>query len=48
LAQNDPVLGLWPELMFQWLRTGGWLTDRRRLAVHGTVNSTANRCRMAA
>jgi acetyl esterase/lipase len=37
LAQNDPVLGLWPELMFQWLRTGGWLTDRPRLAVHGTV-----------
>jgi acetyl esterase/lipase len=37
LAQDDPVLGLWPELMFQWLRTGGWLTDRPRLAVHGVV-----------
>ncbi len=37
LAQNDPVLGLWPELMFQWMRTSGWLTDRPRLAVHGTV-----------
>ncbi len=37
LAAGDPVLGLWPELMFQWMRTGGWLTDRPRLAVHGTV-----------
>jgi hypothetical protein len=37
MAQGDPVLGTWPDLMFNWLRSGGFLTDQPRVAVKGIV-----------
>ena len=36
-AQGDPVLGAWPELMWTWLRAGGFLTDQPRVAIRGIV-----------
>jgi len=36
-AQGDPVLGEWPSLMYRWVRAGGFLTDKKRVAVSGTV-----------
>jgi hypothetical protein len=36
-AQADPVLGEWPELMHRWVRAGGFLTEKKRVAVSGTV-----------
>ena len=37
MAQGDPVLGTWPDLMFNWLRSGGFLTGQPRVAVTGVV-----------
>ncbi len=36
-AQGDPVLGEWPNLMFNWLRAGGFLTTEPRVAAEGIV-----------
>jgi acetyl esterase/lipase len=36
-AQGDPVLGAWPDLMFNWMRAGGFLTARPRVALRGMV-----------
>jgi acetyl esterase/lipase len=36
-AQGDPVLGVWPDLLFNWLRQDGFLTGRPRVAVRGVV-----------
>jgi acetyl esterase/lipase len=36
-AQGDPVLGSWPELMWRWLRAGGFLTSAQRVAIRGVV-----------
>jgi acetyl esterase/lipase len=35
--EGDPVLGEWPNLMFNWARAGGFLTDQPRVAVEGIV-----------
>jgi acetyl esterase/lipase len=37
LAQGDPVRGVWPELMWTWLRAGGLLTRAPRVAIRGVV-----------
>ncbi|HKQ80015.1 MAG TPA: alpha/beta hydrolase [Blastocatellia bacterium] len=37
LAEGDPVLGEWPNLMFNWMRAGGVLTPEPRIAVEGIV-----------
>lgn len=37
LAPGDPVLGGWPDLMFNWVRAGGFLTGAKRVAVRGLV-----------
>jgi acetyl esterase/lipase len=34
-ANGDPVLGEWPELMFNWIRGRGLLSDQPRVAVKG-------------
>jgi acetyl esterase/lipase len=34
-AQGDPVLGAWPDLMFNWMRSRGYLTERQRVAISG-------------
>jgi acetyl esterase/lipase len=36
-AEGDQVLGEWPNLMFNWMRAGGFLTAQRRVAAEGTV-----------
>jgi acetyl esterase/lipase len=36
-AEGDPVLGEWPNLMFNWMRAGGFLTAGPRVAVNGIV-----------
>jgi acetyl esterase/lipase len=36
-AQGDPVLGAWPNLMFQWLTSSGFLVEGPRLPVKGLV-----------
>ena len=36
-AQGDPVLGTWPELMWNWLRAGGFLVGSPRVAIRGVV-----------
>jgi hypothetical protein len=36
-AQGDPVLGQWPDLMYRWVRAGGFLTEKKRVAITGTV-----------
>jgi acetyl esterase/lipase len=36
-AEGDPVLGEWPNLMFNWMRAGGLLTAQPRVAVGGIV-----------
>jgi acetyl esterase/lipase len=36
-AQGDPVLGAWPDLMWNWLRAGGFLTRAPRVAIRGVV-----------
>lgn len=38
LAFGDPTLGAWPILMENWLRAEGFLSDEKRVAVHGTVS----------
>ncbi|HEY2787236.1 MAG TPA: alpha/beta hydrolase [Fimbriiglobus sp.] len=37
LAQGDPVLGQWPELMHTWIKAGGFLSAQTRVAVSGLV-----------
>jgi acetyl esterase/lipase len=37
LAQGDPVLGAWPDLMLNWMRSGGFLTGQGRVAMTGIV-----------
>lgn len=34
-AHGDPVLGTWPDLMLNWTRGQGFLTERPRVAVKG-------------
>lgn len=34
-AHGDPVLGAWPDLMFSWIRTSGFLTQKQRVALSG-------------
>jgi acetyl esterase/lipase len=36
-AQGDPVLGTWPDLMFNWVRAGGFLASQKPVAVSGVV-----------
>jgi hypothetical protein len=36
-AIGDPVLGIWPDLMFTWLQAGGFLIDKPRFALNGVV-----------
>lgn len=36
-AQGDPVLGDWPDLMHKWVRAGGYLTEKKRVAISGLV-----------
>lgn len=36
-AEGDQVLGEWPNLMFNWMRAGGFLTAQPRVAVEGIV-----------
>lgn len=36
-AIGDPVLGEWPDLMYRWLASDGFLTDRRQVALSGIV-----------
>jgi hypothetical protein len=36
-AQGDPLLGQWPDLLFSWMRTSGFLTEQSRVAVRGRV-----------
>jgi acetyl esterase/lipase len=36
-AQGDPVLGEYPNLLFNWLRLKGFLTGEKRVAVEGIV-----------
>ena len=38
-APGSPTLGLWPDLLANWLRDGGWLTPRQRVAVAGEITS---------
>src|SRR5215510_5978997 len=35
--EGDPVLGEWPNLMFNWMRAGGFLTSDARVAAEGIV-----------
>jgi len=35
--EGDPVLGEWPNLMFNWMRAGGFLTSDPRVAAEGVV-----------
>ena len=37
LAPGDPSMGQWSTLLANWLRTSGFLTDKQRIAVSGTV-----------
>ena len=37
MADGDPVLGQWPDLMHRWLRASGFLTAAKRVAVQGLV-----------
>lgn len=36
-ALGDPTLGEWPKLMHNWLRVGGFLTDKPQVAFTGVV-----------
>jgi acetyl esterase/lipase len=36
-AQGDPVRGVWPDLMWTWLRAGGFLTRTPRVAIRGVA-----------
>jgi acetyl esterase/lipase len=36
-ALGDPVLGEWPKLMYNWMATGGFLTDKPQFALNGVV-----------
>ena len=36
-ALGDPVLGEWPNLLFNWLRQRGYLTGAKRMALEGIV-----------
>jgi alpha/beta hydrolase fold len=36
-AEGDQVLGEWPNLMFNWMRAGGFLTGQPRVVVEGIV-----------
>lgn len=36
-AIGDPVLGSWPELMYTWLKSGGFVIDKPRFPLTGVV-----------
>ncbi len=36
-AIGDPVLGKWPELLWNWMHTNGFLSPKERFPLHGTV-----------
>lgn len=36
-AIGDPILGEWPELMYKWLASDGFLTDKPQCSFSGTV-----------
>jgi acetyl esterase/lipase len=36
-AIGDPVLGEWPDLMYRWLTSDGFLSDQRQVSLSGTV-----------
>jgi hypothetical protein len=36
-ALGDPTLGVWPELMYNWLTIGGFLTDKPQVSISGVV-----------
>ena len=36
-AIGDPVLGTWPQLMMNWIKGGGFLTDQKRIELNGVV-----------
>jgi len=41
LAAGHPTAGRWPELAAGWMRGGAFLTDKKRVAVRGTVKVDA-------
>jgi len=41
-AIGDPVLGTWPNMMYTWLQSGGFLIDRKRLSLTGVVRLDGN------
>lgn len=41
-AIGDPVLGAWPNLMYSWLQSGGFLTALPRVAITGVVKLDGN------
>ena len=36
-AVGDPILGEWPNLLWNWMHTNGFLSPKKRLALNGTV-----------
>lgn len=36
-AQGDPNLGTWPDLVYSWMRAGGFLTGKERVPLKGIV-----------
>ncbi|MDP4640969.1 MAG: alpha/beta hydrolase [Pseudomonadales bacterium] len=38
LGAGDPDFGQWPGLLLNWLRSGGWLTNKKRVAVQGRAS----------
>jgi len=37
LAEGDRQVGVWPELMYNWIRANNYLTSEKRASVHGHV-----------
>jgi len=38
IVPEDPSLGVWPNLFYNWVRAYGFLTDQPRVALHGSVS----------
>ena len=47
IAPGDPDFQGWPTLLLNWLRRGGFLTDKRRCAVNGRVTRNGEAMGMA-
>ena len=37
MAPGDPTLGVWPDLLWNWMRRGGFLSDAKRVAISGGI-----------